>query len=542
MRLGPKQGLRIVLARDFDTAGEQFAEQRGRNQLPTESGATAPSRAMVRRTINSCRPPRPRGRPRSGSRRGRTARSARRGRGRAATPYPITEDIFLVSYPHEARNAIYLIDTLGGRELIYYDPQISCYAPMPLRATPEPPTLPSSVITDVDDDEKFGRFFVQDVYQCTQPLERGSIKAMRVSEIISQPTRSKPRLSHVNNEIIKRILGTTPVEADGSVAFLGPADVPLQFQLLDENGMAVMTMRSLVYARPGEQVGCVGCHEPRNVSPEHVRPTGVRKFRRLTPPAGPRYAGGFSFARTVQPVLDRHCIGCHGLEKTERGVNLLGTMSGNYTVSYESIMRRGMVRIAQRNGETPVSKPKDYFAHAGKLGKMLLAGHRDKAGKARVKLDRASFQRIVDWLDLNAQFYGDYSFNRAEHRRTDGKGEKALRAEIAKRFGRKIAEQPFAALVNVTLPTESRILKAPLAPAAGGWGQLPRGWPNSKDAGYQEVLKLVEASIRPMDRHDVAGTCGSDGRGCRCGVCWVRQANQQRKREAGEKVSAIDRE
>jgi len=463
----------------------------------------------------------------------------RRGRGRAATPYPITEDIFLVSYPHEARNAIYLIDTLGGRELIYYDPRISCFAPMPLRPTDEPPTIPSSVITDVDDDEKIGRFFVQDVYHCTQPIERGSIKAMRVSEIISQPTRSKPRLSAVNNEIIKQILGTAEVEADGSVAFVGPADVPLQFQLLDENGMAIMTMRSLVYARPGEQVGCVGCHEPRHVSPEPVRPAGVGKFRRLTPPAGPRYAGGFSFARTVQPVLDRYCIGCHGLEKTERGVNLLGTISGNYSVSYDSIMRRGMVRIAQRNGETPVSKPKDYFAHAGKLAKMLLAGHRDKAGKPRVKLDRASFQRIVDWLDLNAQFYGDYSFNRAEHRRTDGKGEKALRAEIAKRFGRKIAEQPFAALVNVTLPTESRILKAPLAQRAGGWGQIPRGWPDSNDAGYRRMLQLVEASIRPRDRRDIAGTCGSDGKGCRCGVCWVRQANEQWKQKAGQKVSLL---
>ncbi len=43
----------------------------------------------------------------------------------------------------------------------------------------------------------------------------------------------------------------------------------------------------------------------------------------LEPAAGPQYEGGMSSARTVQPVLDRYCIQCHGLEKKEKNVDLI---------------------------------------------------------------------------------------------------------------------------------------------------------------------------------------------------------------------------
>jgi cytochrome c553 len=363
-------------------------------------------------------------------------------------------------------------------------------------------------------------------------LERGAIKLIRVNEIISQPTRSKPILSHVNNEIIKRILGTAEVAADGSVAFEAPACVPLQLQLLDEHGMAVLTMRSLIYAQPGEQVTCVGCHEQRNFSPP-LAPMPRLRVQKLVPPAGPRYEGGFSFLRTVQPVLDRYCIGCHGLEKTEGNINLLGTMTGGrFSASYDSLLRgkAGLVKIAQRNGETHFSTPKEYYAHAGRLAKLLLAGHPDAEGRKRVELDRESFQRVVDWLDLNAQFYGDYSFNRIENQPPSAEGEKSLREAIARRFGSELAQQPFAALVNVAMPSESRILKAPLAREAGGWGLISRGgWRNTADPDYREMVKLVEASITPLSHQDIAGTCGRS-QGCRCGCCWVRLANEARQK------------
>jgi len=461
--------------------------------------------------------------------------------GRAASPFPITEDIFLVAYPHLDQYAVYLVDTLGGRELVYYDPKASCFNPIPVRPRPRPPALPSFIASSKS--HQAGRFAIQDVYRCTQPLARGSIKRLRVNEIISQPTRSKPPLSAVQNEIIKRVLGTVPVNDDGSVAFEAPAATPLQFQLLDENGMAVMTMRSLVYAQPGERVTCSGCHEPRYDTPLQ-KPLARVVFRTLDPPAGPHYPGGLSFARTVQPVLDRYCITCHGLGKTEGGVNLLGTYDkGPFTASYAALTRRGLVKLAHRNSESVPSRPKDYFANASKLARMLLAGHPDKQGKPRVKLDPDSWQRVVDWLDLNCQFFGDYSFNRAESRRPSRDGEKALRQAIARRFGPELAAQPFAALVNVAMPTQSRILLAPLPESAGGWGQLAKGaFKGTADPAYQQMLALVSASITPLKFHDIAGTCGrgtGDGRrGCACGCCWVRIANEQRAKTTTTKAPA----
>jgi hypothetical protein len=291
-------------------------------------------------------------------------------------------------------------------------------------------------------------------------------------------------------------------------------------------------MRSQVYLQPGETLTCIGCHEPRHTAPRLTFPPMAAVARKLTPPAGPRYEGGFSFARTVQPVLDKYCIHCHGLEKTEK-INLLGTTHDapdgqpirprKFAVSYESLVAvPGLVAIAQHNRESYPSRPKDYFAHAGRLAKMLLAGHPDKDGKKLVELDRESFQRIADWLDVNAQYYGDYSFNRPGSQLPSPEGEKTLRKAIARRFGPELARQPFAALVNAALPEESRILKAPLVVEAGGWGQIAHGWTGEKDADYREMARLVEGSLTPLAVHDARGTCGRD-KGCRCGCCWVRK-------------------
>jgi hypothetical protein len=253
----------------------------------------------------------------------------------------------------------------------------------------------------------------------------------------------------------------------------------------------------------------------------------------LKPPAGPQYPGGFSFAKTVQPVLDRYCISCHGLKEAAGKINLLGTIeatdanvANTYhqllpSAAYASLTRDGrLVKIAQYGRETWYSQPKDYFAHGGALAGLLLKGHE------KVALDAESRQRIFDWLDLNAPFYGTYSWNKDEWRRPNPEGEKALRAHILQRFGDELAGQPFAALVNVALPTESRILKAPLAIEAGGWGQIAqRGWKSSDDPDYRKMRKLVDAAIQPLPYHDIAGTCGRD-ESCLCLSCWVRKVQE----------------
>ena len=314
-----------------------------------------------------------------------------------STPYPLSEDLFLAAFcpdpypgsmarmPRHNAYGIYLVDTLGGRELIYRDPEISCFAPMPVQPRPVPPALPSVVASK--DMQAKGVFYLQDVYQSTQDIPRGAIQRLRVNELIPQPTQRVPYSSRVTFEVLKRIVGTVPVDESGSVAFEAPAGVPLQFQALDQNGMAVMTMRTFTHLQPGEQAGCVGCHEPRTSTPVIRRSAAAGQVLKLEPPAGPQYPGGLSFAKTVQPVLDRYCVACHGLKETAGKINLLGMIDATEknianafgrllpSTAYAALTKDGrLVKIAQYRGETWYSQPKDYFAHGGTLAKMLLAG------------------------------------------------------------------------------------------------------------------------------------------------------------------------
>ncbi len=66
----------------------------------------------------------------------------RDGSGYYMTPWPLSNKYFLVSYSYGARQnepagyGIYLIDVFGNKELLYRDPGISCFSPIPLRTTP----------------------------------------------------------------------------------------------------------------------------------------------------------------------------------------------------------------------------------------------------------------------------------------------------------------------------------------------------------------------------------------------------------------------
>jgi mono/diheme cytochrome c family protein len=479
------------------------------------------------------------------------------GTGAAATPWPITEDLFLCALSHEphARQgqtpsdkafAIYLVDTLGGRELIYRDERQSCFAPIPLRPRPMPPVLPSHLDEDLraSDDPlaKAGQFYVENVYRSTEDIPQGSVKSLRVLRMYPQPTIRVPDRSATLFETPKQVLGTVPVNEDGSVAFRAPAEQPLMFQLLDENGMCVMGMRTFVYLHPGEQQTCVGCHEPRHASPSRGAVLRDVTIHDIAPPVGPKYAGGLSFPKTVQPVLDRHCIGCHGLEQTAGGINLLGTMDPaplklgtiRASAAYNALAGRpGLVSIAHRNQETVASVPMDYYSHAGRLADLLLRGDANHQSLGGPKgIDPDGFRRIVQWLDVNAEFYGDYSWNKPEWAGTDPEGERKLREHIAQTFGPALAEQPIAALVNVSLPEESRILKGPLAPEAGGWGQIPNGWTSTAEPGYRRMLELVRGALADPPAEDVHGTCNRTP--CECRSCWVRDAREKHRKTTAQ--------
>ena len=235
------------------------------------------------------------------------------------------------------------------------------------------------------------------------------MRRLRVVQVLPKATPhiNDPPVGLANASPGKQVFGTVPVEADGSAHFLAPAGVPLAFQALDEHGRAVQMMRSLVYLQPGETLGCVGCHEPRDRAPglsAGAPPrAALREPSRIAP--GPPGSMPLSFPILVQPILDRRCIGCHGADRAEGNVALVGRPEGHFTTAYLQLASRvpfsawnGAPRV---NGE-PVTLPGRFGARASKLMDELIAGHEG------VTLDPSEIEALATWMDANALFYGTF--------------------------------------------------------------------------------------------------------------------------------------
>jgi hypothetical protein len=96
---------------------------------------------------------------------------------------------------------------------------------------------------------------------------------------------------------------------------------------------------------------------------------------------------------------------------------------------------------------------------------------------------------------------------------------------IKVKFGKALSEQPICALVNGARPAESRILMAPLALKAGGWGQNVV-WKSKSTSEYKKFAAAVDALFTYPDPV-VQGTCGFGH--CRCGSCWVLAGIEDKK-------------
>jgi len=328
--------------------------------------------------------------------------------------FPLSEDFFLAAYSFDAllgephRNPVnmfglYLVDRFGNKELLYRDLNIAALWPVPLRGRPRGRMVPSVVR---DRPRKTGTFFVQDVYRSWPALPDEPIKQIRVVQILpkSTPHMDQPPVGAARAAPGKQVLGTVPVEPDGSAYFRAPAGVPLAFQALDSQGRAVQIMRSLTYLQPGETVSCIGCHEYRTMAPPMVRrPWALRRGPSTIAP-GPDGANPLSYPLLVQPVLEKHCVRCHNRKKTEGKVMLTGEPQGRYTVSYNALVTRVSYSSWLRPGGNleGLSKPGYYGARGSRLMKTLSKDHYG------VKLGAADLRRLVTWMDANALFYGTF--------------------------------------------------------------------------------------------------------------------------------------
>jgi hypothetical protein len=339
------------------------------------------------------------------------------------SPWPLSEDIFLTAFSfdplpgmgpnvkEDTQTGLYYLDRFGNLELLYRDPEISSMYPIPLTSRPVPPVLPSSSDATLKDQ---GTFLLTDVNRGHFPLPASRpIRSLRIFQVLPKTAShisNKPRIGYANAEIARMLLGTVPVESDGSAYFLAPAHKPLYFQAVDEEGRAVQSMRSITYLQAGEQRGCVGCHEPRTTSVK-TSLTGPQPQAFRRPPSrlkpGPDGSLPMGFPRLVQPILDRNCVRCHDGSEGEKKSPLVltGEPQGDFSEAYESL--RPFVRWYEW-GDKTISAVTTWPGQVGADASPLMRVLEDATHGPELNLTREERNRLLIWLDGNAPFYGAY--------------------------------------------------------------------------------------------------------------------------------------
>lgn len=351
-------------------------------------------------------------------------------------PWPLSDKYFLVACKPaaDALWGIYLVDVFDNLTLIAEQEGEGLTSPMLLQKREVPPVIPSKVKPD----EKEATVFIQDIYEGegTQGVPRGTIRALRIFAY-EYPYILAPS-DHDAQGIqsgwdIKRVLGTVPVEEDGSVHFSIPANTPISIQPLDKDGAAVQWMRSWLTGMPGEVVSCIGCHEDQNTIPIPKRTiASTRTPRPLEQPEGG--IRPFTFRLEVQPILDRNCVSCHN-----------GTMAQpDFRKDQTVLYKRGVLTKLERpydqsylnlhpyvyrqgpEADIYVLRPAEYHVSNSELIRILQAGHH------HVQLPDADMRTLYTWIDLNAPYFG--AFTQLDLKKEAPANQVQRRMELAEKY------------------------------------------------------------------------------------------------------------
>jgi cytochrome c553 len=196
----------------------------------------------------------------------------------------------------------------------------------------------------------------------------------------------------------KFVLGTVPVEEDGSAYFHVPSGVAFFMQALDEEGMAVQTMRSATYLQPGQRFTCIGCHEQRHTAPPNAPTLAAnRPPSRIVP--GPKGTWPLDYQALVQPVLEEHCVRCHQPNTEGAKFDLTAEVSYDTLVQYGSPSLKDHVVARYQEGHSTAGA---CAARQNPLWKILEKGHFD------TQLSSGDRERLVTWMDTYAQRLGSF--------------------------------------------------------------------------------------------------------------------------------------
>lgn len=319
-------------------------------------------------------------------------------------PTVLNDKYFLVAAKLSPNSlwGIYLVDVYDNVTCIMETEGEGYISPILVRKTQTPPVIPDKVKLD----QKEATFFIQDIYEGEglRGVPRGVVKELRIHayEYAYVKTKSDHNWHGIQSGWdIKRLLGTVPVEEDGSVIFKVPANTPISIQPIDKDGVAVQWMRSWVTGQPGEVVSCIGCHEDQNqiAIPKRVI-ASQKEPSRLTPPEGG--VRSFTFDLEIQPILDRNCIACHNGDKA---FDLRGGKKDKFGYGTSYLNFHPYIHRQGGEGDMVVLQPYEYHPNTSELVRMLKRGH------FNVQLTDKEWRTLYNWIDYNAPDKGYFNAN-----------------------------------------------------------------------------------------------------------------------------------
>jgi hypothetical protein len=470
-------------------------------------------------------------------------------------PWAFSEDLFLAARGAE----LVLVDGRGVEERIFELPpadkaaQLQAHEPRPVAPRPRERTLPPRVNLT----QKTGTLILADVHKGRNMagLRRGEIKKLLVLETLPMPihyTGGMEPISYGGTFTLERVVGTVPVEPDGSAHFELPALRSFFFVALDENDLAVKRMQSFLTVQPGETTSCVGCHEDRVEAP----PLAGRVLAALKRPPSqiepiPGVPDVFDFPRDIQPILNRRCLSCHDYDQRKGGVILSGDRGPMYSHSYFTLTVRDQLADGRNRPQSnyPI---RTLGSSAAALMKKLDPGHYG----VRATPDERRMVRL--WLETGAPYpgtyaalgtgmIGSYTENQLDRQDLTWPSSAPAVEALQRRCGSCHGEDkplPLSAsddrklppweglkvadwrrrfsrhtVYNLTRPDQSMLLLAPLSADAGGYGLCGQTvFASASDPDYRKILAYVQEAkgkLEEIKRFDMPGF--------RPRVDWVRE-------------------
>jgi hypothetical protein len=352
-------------------------------------------------------------------------------------PSPLPDGQVLAAWRSRDREGTYGIVRVdprsGNREVVFDDP---AYHEVQARlVAPRPATdQRSSSVRDPDEASGHdaaphveGKLYGLNVYlnDLGVALPPGTIKHLRVIEgLASHKTEELPvegivpRVPGASRKGLppiakRRLLGEAPIENDGSFHVIVPADVPIQVQILDADGLALRSSGWL-WIHNRIQQGCIGCHEDAELTPPNRFADALKKPGvRLTLP--PEKRRSLDFRRDVMPIVERRCVSCHGEGKAVRldgGVDASGA-SGIFNRAYETLLA-GLAT-------SPDGSIKGKYVDPGRARTSPLIWHifgrntarpwdKDAGSRqyapSKAVLSEEEKRIFVEWIDLGALWEG----------------------------------------------------------------------------------------------------------------------------------------